>query len=81
MINRLLPVLTPAPCRRTTLGQWARPRTAPVASYIAKMKVQLPIYLSRAAGFTANTSDVEAFSDGVLESGGAATATAPSRRG
>ena len=34
---------------------------------IAKMKAQLPIYLSRAAGFTANTSDVEAFSDGVLE--------------
>ena len=31
------------------------------------MKAQLPIYLSRAAGFTANTSDVEAFSDGVLE--------------
>jgi len=33
---------------------------------ISKMKAQLPIYLTRAAGFTADTSDEAAFSDSVL---------------
>jgi hypothetical protein len=34
---------------------------------IAKMKAQLPTYLTRAAGFTVDTSDVEVFSTSVLE--------------
>tara|TARA_B110001450_G_C17657600_1_gene495928 strand:- start:199 stop:2715 length:2517 start_codon:yes stop_codon:yes gene_type:complete len=33
---------------------------------ISKMKAQLPVYLTRAAGFTADTSDVAAFSENVL---------------
>eukprot|EP00326_Haptolina_ericina_P035021 CAMPEP_0181246642 /NCGR_PEP_ID=MMETSP1096-20121128/44115_1 /TAXON_ID=156174 ORGANISM="Chrysochromulina ericina, Strain CCMP281" /NCGR_SAMPLE_ID=MMETSP1096 /ASSEMBLY_ACC=CAM_ASM_000453 /LENGTH=829 /DNA_ID=CAMNT_0023343497 /DNA_START=868 /DNA_END=3357 /DNA_ORIENTATION=+ len=34
---------------------------------ITKMKAQLPAYLTRAAGFTADISDVEGFSSSVLE--------------
>ena len=34
---------------------------------MAKMKAQLPIYLTRAQGFTADISDVAAFSDSVLD--------------
>ena len=34
---------------------------------MAKMKAQLPTYLTRAQGFTADISDVAAFSDSVLD--------------
>lgn len=34
---------------------------------ISMMKSQMPVYLTRCARFTVNTSDVEAFSDSVLE--------------
>ena len=68
---RLVQVFDPAFAAAHATPQWvddlANVKPLGALADMAKMKAQLPTYLTRAQGFTADISDVEAFSNSVLD--------------